>query len=298
MIAISPNLLGPTPNTKRLIHRVALACVQCRSRKVRCDANLPHCVRCQADGKTCEYQKSRRGGKIKQRTVAATLRAPEKDTPASTVAQTSPLWMELSCNAADTYSSGRCSTERGSIGSSTQSTAGTKEPVSPLSRSLTFRTQLAPSQTDQLLSSYYTFFHVAHPCVLPRWSLHIRLANDPAAEGFLLPIVLFIGSIFTNAIDSEPLEKIVQEAITIARSRSGLPSPFRIQALLLYAIAVYASNEPERGRRLLTEAISGALNLGMQCTDFASKYGQGDPVLEESWRRTWCTYYLCSHCVQ
>jgi hypothetical protein len=296
MIALSTSLSGPTHNPKRPIHRVALACVQCRSRKVKCDANLPHCIRCQADGKSCEYQKSRRGGKIKH-TATDFLRTPEKSAPAPDVEQTNPLWTALPCNTLDTYSSGRGSPERGSFGSSTHSTAGTTEPVSSLSNSTRFRTCLTPSQTDQLLSSYYTSFHVAHPCVLPRWSLHIQLANERDAEDTLLPVILFIGSIFTSAVDSEPLEKAAQDAITFARTRPG-PSPFYLQALLLYAIAVYASDEPERGRELLAEAIRGAISVGMQRSEFAAKHGQGDPVLEESWRRTWCTYHLCRHYIQ
>lgn len=296
MIALSTSLSGPTHNQKRPIHRVALACVQCRSRKVRCDANLPHCIRCQADGKTCEYQKSRRGGKIKH-TATGFLQTPEKSHPAVDVAHTVPLSTALTCNTSDTYSSGRGSAERGSVGSSTHSTVGTTEPVSPLINSTRLWTCLTPCQTDQLLSSYYTSFHVAHPCVLPRWSLQIRLANEPDAEDTLLPVLLFIGSIFTSAIDSEPLKKAAQDAITFAKTRPG-PSPFYLQALLLYAIAIYASNEPERGRQLMAEAIRGATSVGMQRSEFAAEYGQGDPILEESWRRTWCTYHLCRYHMQ
>ncbi|KAH7406266.1 C6 transcription factor [Phaeosphaeria sp. MPI-PUGE-AT-0046c] len=292
MIELSTNIIKPT-HTKRLpINRVALACVQCRSRKVKCDATLPHCIRCQADGKTCEYQKSRRGGKIK-RAVNTTLPPSEKAvTTLDDEVQRTPSWTELSRNAAGTYSSGPDSSGRGSIGSSTQSITDTTDSVSPLSNMTRYSTCLDPSEIDQLLSSYYLFFHVAHPCVLPRWSLNARLASEPDAAEILLPVILFIGSIFTKAIDSEPLAKTAQDAITFAQSRSGPPSPFYLQAQLLYAIAVYASNEPERGRRLLTEVITGALKMGMQRKQFAFEHGQGDPVLEESWRRTWWMIYI------
>ena len=47
------------------INRVILACVQCRSRHVKCDATQPVCNRCTRDGKECIYQKSRRGGLTK-----------------------------------------------------------------------------------------------------------------------------------------------------------------------------------------------------------------------------------------
>jgi hypothetical protein len=49
------------PEPKR-IERVVLACINCRSRHVKCDATQPICNRCKRDGKECDYQKSRRGG--------------------------------------------------------------------------------------------------------------------------------------------------------------------------------------------------------------------------------------------
>ncbi|KAF2648095.1 hypothetical protein K491DRAFT_550174, partial [Lophiostoma macrostomum CBS 122681] len=38
------------------------ACIQCRSRHVKCDSTQPVCTRCRRDGKDCTYTKSRRGG--------------------------------------------------------------------------------------------------------------------------------------------------------------------------------------------------------------------------------------------
>jgi hypothetical protein len=60
-----------------------------------------------------------------------------------------------------------------------------------------------------------------------------------------------------------------------------------VQALLLYSIAVYWSNEIERALELLDNAICNALDLGMHLCEFAILNGNGDPVLEECWRRTW-----------
>ncbi|CAG5157178.1 uncharacterized protein ALTATR162_LOCUS4970 [Alternaria atra] len=93
-------------------------------------------------------------------------------------------------------------------------------------------------------------------------------------------------------VDSGPLAKAASQAVSSARVRSRPLSPYYIQALLLYAIAVYWCSEPERGRDLLNEVICKALTLGMQKMDFASQYGQGDPVLQESWRRTWWMIYV------
>jgi hypothetical protein len=48
---------------------VALACIGCRSRHLKCDAVSPTCSRCYADGRQCFYLKSRRGYKGPKRSV-------------------------------------------------------------------------------------------------------------------------------------------------------------------------------------------------------------------------------------
>jgi hypothetical protein len=57
--------VGPPP--------VALACTECRSRHLKCDAGTPVCSRCLADKRECNYVKSRRGWKgTRRKKVAAT----------------------------------------------------------------------------------------------------------------------------------------------------------------------------------------------------------------------------------
>ncbi|KAF2818720.1 putative C6 transcription factor, partial [Ophiobolus disseminans] len=276
---------------KRPIRRVALACIQCRSRKVKCDATLPTCIRCSADGKTCDYQKSRRGGRPRRLATVPSQLAVER--PSTSVEnESTEHWDDLSGVMTDRHSSSHQSSGSGSGGSSTQSVVDTLESVSYLDSITLPGAFLSQTQMVQLLTQYFTSFHVSHPCVLPRWSLNMRLASDPIASETLLPVLLYIGSIYTYTVDSAPLAVTARQAIDTTRLTPGLPSPFYVQALLLYAIAVYASNEPERGRELLDEAIRGALSLGMHRSGFASQHGQMDPVLEESWRRTWWSIYI------
>lgn len=277
------------PGPKRTIRRVALACIQCRSRKVRCDAHQPNCNRCVADGKTCEWQKSRRGGRPRRPVTAHPEPSAQSITPELQQANTSQ-WEEVFGDSIESHSYGSNRTSgSGSAGSSAHSVSDTLEATSI--SDLKFSDLQLP-QIDQLLSLYYTYFHVAHPCVLPKWSLRLRLASEPVAAEVLLPVLLYIGSIFSHTVESAPLASAALQAITSARSQLGPPSPYYVQALLLYAIAVYWCNEPEKGRELLDDVIRGALNLGMQRTEFATQHGRGDPVLEESWRRTWYMIYI------
>jgi hypothetical protein len=272
------------------IRRVPLACIQCRSRKVRCDASQPCCTRCSVDGKQCEYQKSRRGGRPRRPDpvpvpVPVPMHIAVGDSPST---ELSSQWTEVFGTTIDSNSSSGF----GSAGSSSQSISDTLEIGSNVGSSSFDPAHLTSMQVDQLLTQYYIYFHVAHPCVLPQWSLRSRLAGNPAAAEVLLPVLLYIGSLFTHSVRSAPLADAAKQAIDQARTRPGPPSPYYVQALTLYCIAVYWCNEPERGRALLDDAIRGALDLGMHTAEFASENGHGDAVLEESWRRTWWSIYV------
>jgi hypothetical protein len=288
--ATPPGYPQTTHTLKCPIRRAALACIQCRARKVKCDATLPHCIRCQSDGKACEFQQSRRGGKRRPATVTP-LQGTVGEVPAPVEQQRTSSSSDILGTTKDCCSPGCGSSGTDSAGSSIQSVTDNLDSASYLSNTSSGGTYLTQIQIDQLLSSYYIYFHVAHPCVLPKWALDVRLASEPMIATVLLPVLLYIGSIFTNAVESAPLALAARNAVTRAQSYPGPPHPYYLQAQLLYAIAVYASDEPERARGLLSEVTNDALSVGMHDVNFASHHGQGDPVLEESWRRTWCTFY-------
>lgn len=70
---VSPTATSPTSSTAGQQYQriarfvgpppVALACTECRSRHLKCDAGTPQCSRCLADKRDCTYVKSRRGWK-------------------------------------------------------------------------------------------------------------------------------------------------------------------------------------------------------------------------------------------
>jgi len=143
--------------------------------------------------------------------------------------------------------------------------------------------------TEQLLELYYTFFHKAHPCALPPQSMRRRLDKDPESVKLLMLVMSFIGSLYAPSISSDPLEKQLRMELGYRQRQA---TGFTVQALLLYSIAVYWNNEIERSLELLDRAICMALDLGMHHREFALVHGEGDPVLEECWRRTWWQLYI------
>lgn len=263
-----PSESGQRPDRRGM--RVSLACIQCRSRHLRCDAATPTCARCVKEGCQCTYVKSRRGNRPRAQQNTASLIsqlsiADQASIPAFAIHYEDGLDSSLSSGPSKTSSS---------ITSSFSTPDHARD--------------AAHQNWDPLLDLYFTCFHPSHPCVLPQAVLKQRLQSDDLNLQFLLQVIRYIGSFYTRSIASEPLEEQVKISLPHARSSQ---SPFDIQALVLYATAVYWSNQVERARSVLDAATSNALAIGMNLQFFATKYACEDAVLAESWRRTWWTLY-------
>jgi nicotinate-nucleotide pyrophosphorylase (carboxylating) len=137
---------------------------------------------------------------------------------------------------------------------------------------------------DRLLELFYEYFWPAFPVVIPLQFFQSRRMT--AGHGLVdLSLVLeWIGSIYASWCPSEPYYQAALEAM----SSPLLPrTPFTVQALMLFAIAQHHQDMRPESRKTLDHAILIALELDMNKRDFARVYGEGNPVLEESWRRTW-----------
>ncbi|RLL98732.1 hypothetical protein CFD26_106194 [Aspergillus turcosus] len=145
---------------------------------------------------------------------------------------------------------------------------------------------------DQLISLYYRYFHSAHPCAVPRFAIQRYVVSDRQAIQPLYAVMKYIGSLHNPLIPSAQLKDQVEAELAVVRNTNHVVSPFAVQAVLLYAIAVYWCDETRKGLDLLEEAIQMALGLGMNRSDFATQNGRNDPILEESWRRTWWQVYI------
>ncbi|KAJ5960719.1 uncharacterized protein N7479_007869 [Penicillium vulpinum] len=105
----------------------------------------------------------------------------------------------------------------------------------------------------------------------------------------------YVGSVFDISCPSQLLEswaRRAQDSVAEIRSSTRPLTPFDVQAILLYSIAVYWCNETESGAEFLNEAIRMAVALGMNKKEFAQNYPEADSVIEESWRRTWWVIYI------
>jgi hypothetical protein len=103
----------------------------------------------------------------------------------------------------------------------------------------------------------------------------------------LILVLQWIGSLYAPWTTSEQYYEKANQAL---RSPTLPRNCFSVQALMIFALAQHNSDLKLEARMTLDAAIVVALELGINSKEFAEHNGQGSPVLEESWRRTY--YFL------
>ncbi|KAI3324777.1 hypothetical protein HD806DRAFT_54904 [Xylariaceae sp. AK1471] len=233
--------------------RVSLACVQCRSKHVKCDATQPACGRCLQEGKPCYYAKSRRG-----------IRDPKKR---SLIPDRPPIPPPQHICAAT-----KC-----------------VPVISPfdiknsLSNGWT-RPQMSVNTVDtngSLLDSFFEHFYHGHPILPPKRYFLKYVELDPNPYQFLLSVIDFCGALYAR----EARLTYLREA---AYSTACGPLPFTVQSIQgLHLLAIVAFGETKFSHHLgfANRARTMAIELCMHRKSFADR--ASDPVLAESYRRTW-----------
>ncbi|KAH4221081.1 hypothetical protein HBI06_161980 [Parastagonospora nodorum] len=286
--AIDPQMEIAAESDADRIERVNLACIQCRARHVKCDASQPVCNRCKRDRKECIYKKSRRGGLDKAALARRKLRLQQE--AERTQKEQDGTLSEQSVNDAQCH-------QPNIISSLLDESALPEIPVD-LSDSLlipNIETQYPNSDlafhvdSVRLLELYFENFWPSLPIILPVHHLQWRLSNDGHGMETLLLVLQYIGAVYAPWIRLGP-GPYKKTAIQALKSPFLAHTPFNVQALLLFAIAEYHSDCKPEGQGQLNLAVKIALELHMNQQAFAQVYGEGSPVLEESWRRTY--YFL------
>ncbi|KAI1345822.1 hypothetical protein F5Y01DRAFT_44774 [Xylaria sp. FL0043] len=270
--------------------RVSVACLPCRSRHVRCDAQQPICVRCSSEGRTCQYVKSRRGGLNRAR-LAERRRARNGDgavdgSPSDTSPESrSPRGRVVGQESRPSSELLSTLLHGNSVRSSEPETSdleggyGTPDSVTDV--------QCSSIATDFLIKLYYKHFHRCHPCVLPLRNLqqHYEKSPEQGSLALLVTVMRLVGSLYSHPELTPQLRDKVTEGFQAVKDLA--PDPFLAQCHLLYSIALYWSAEKAKARGEIDAAIEIVLKLGMNRCEFASDHGHGDAVLQESLRRTW-----------
>lgn len=299
----SHDMTPPVQNARAT--RSSLACLPCRSRHLKCDGKRPSCTRCAELSQECNYARSRRGGLdraalAERRKRLAGTQNNTLNTPVTITDNWSPPGVvgaqgELDLTSqfvganfpnANAYHSGSLLDGIG-IGIDLGNTASqTDSPGSTTS----CQVQMSDIEKDSLIGSYYKNFHRFHPFLLPRRHM-TRHYQDPNRQLSLKPltaVMRLIGYIYSFRTWSSALQDHVESCLAQALSSD----PVVVQVRLLYSIALFWYDHKNEAKTEIDSAISLALNLHMHHEEFAAKYGADDPVLRESWRRTWWTLFM------
>lgn len=147
------------------------------------------------------------------------------------------------------------------------------------------------SVADKCFESFYYHYHAAHPFVLPKESLLRHMRETGQKLEHLVAAMKYVGSLFLDAGPARA--SYLDDALRLCHSPGTPKDGFLVQALLLLIVALDGSLEQEKARELLGESESLAVEIGLNTRQFAVLHGRGNPVLEESWRRTWWDLYVC-----
>jgi Fungal Zn(2)-Cys(6) binuclear cluster domain/Fungal specific transcription factor domain len=330
-----------------------LACIACRKKHLKCDAQMPVCSRCENKSIECVWTQSRRGYKGPRRstqpipetvetlppnsssdlhppygvpetsvTSAYSARGPDVHThqhpfaphladaaltvPAlsGSIPQPEPnnVSSQVSTGSVAEFhayhsavafpgqgeaglytfseSSGSFSNSPGYLGGSTTSTSTSTSNSGDTASSVYSAHKLG----DPLIDAFYTCSYPAHPFVIPPQ----YYGRDPSAvPNHLQNVFRFVGSHFVPGACPGSLRFAALATISDAVPDDG----YKVQSLLLLSMALFARFEQPQGFEALQTAINLALRLGMNHSTYGSFNGQGNEVLEESWRRTWWNLY-------
>lgn len=279
----APNGAKKDLNNNQSRASVAVACVPCRSRHLKCDGGV-RCTRCRTDNVECTYIKSRRGWKGKRKTkddAGATAALSGLSPQEATITNGQLPSPEYSYNS-ELPSMNQLSSPTTGLGAAPQQLPTAQLNLNGTSRLNRFG-HLGPETAVQ---SFFHFFYNSHPFCLPEPRL-LEIFKERQAP-LLEYAVQFVGSSFLPNVPAD----MYKEALNRYINNGNYPrDAWSVQALMLFAIGLHAHNEVPRAAQIFALAQSLTLEIGLHRMEFSLTYGAGDPQLEESWRRTWWSMF-------
>ncbi|KAF5621104.1 C6 transcription factor [Fusarium tjaetaba] len=266
----------------RVNTRSSLACLECRTKHVKCDAKQPRCGRCLAYDKACQYTASRRGGLDR---AALTERRRRLANKADGQSDKSMAEISLPISA-----EGVTLGDEAVTGADCMEVFDASLPVlTPVPENCeTPNFSHGSLIDDALVKSYYTNFHHLHPFAPPY--KHLVQLSQTSTFNFnpLIASMRLIGHIYDTHQWSESLSRAVEAQISQLKPSDAV----QVQARLLYSIALFWYTFKAEAKEQMDAAIDVAMKLEMHKKEFAATWGFGDPIMVECWRRTWWMLFI------
>jgi hypothetical protein len=275
----------PDQSSKERI-TVPSACVQCRSKHLKCDGLSP-CTRCSSNSFECVYVRSRRGFKGPRRN--GTNGTPSKASSVSgPVDRSCPMINPGATRSASNVPSGLATPPDHRLQTLPRAV---DLPLFDLGQELvSFEPKALPSGLDlreRCIEAFYYHFYPAHPFILPR-DAFVKFRKEKPVD-HLEAAMRYVGSFY---VPQAPTVALGLEAERTIYHADCPKDGFRVQAMLILTIGLDGYTYQEKALQILVDAQDLALEFGMNKRDFAAINGNGSELLEESWRRTWWEMYI------
>ena len=271
-----------------------LACDPCRVKHLKCDGAAPVCGRCIANALACTYTASRRGlGRHRGRRIAAAgdgtstssgLQSPAQSHTSRTYGDDDGHAQIRAGVDADARAGTTHPPEDSLMDNNLQSLGNRGIPPGPFASPAPPLWSPSPADHERLLGLFYLHLFDAHPFLVPK--AFYASQNYPH---YLDLVVCFAGQQYAAPTSDSTL---LQSAVSLAMSGVDEHTPFRVQALVLYAIILHASQQAKEAGDCVSRAAVIALQLGMNEASFARANSANSSVTEESLRRTWWELYV------
>jgi hypothetical protein len=274
----------PDQNKERIT--VPSACVQCRSKHLKCDGLNP-CTRCSSNSFECVYVRSRRGFKGPRRN--GTNGTPSKASSVSgPVDRSCPMINPGATRGASNVPSGLATPPDHRL----QTLPRTLDlPLFDIGQELvSFEPKPLPPGLDlreRCIEAFFYHFYPAHPFILPR-DAFFKLRKEKPLD-HLEAAMRYVGSFY---VPQAPTVALGLEAERTVYNADCPKDGFRVQAMLILTIGLDGYTYQEKALQILVDAQDLALEFGMNKREFAFINGNGSEMLQESWRRTWWEMYI------
>ncbi|KAF5633057.1 hypothetical protein F52700_6158 [Fusarium sp. NRRL 52700] len=128
--------------------------------------------------------------------------------------------------------------------------------------------------------------------------------NSPLSTPFLDPALDAISSMESDMSFFGPYDtadtsntcsergRFFQEAHQLIYEPRRRKDGFLVQALLLLLIGLDGQGQQEQARQILARLERISVDIGLNTRSYATTYGRGIPMMEESWRRTWWELFV------
>lgn len=277
---------SPRPDQNKERITVPSACVQCRSKHLKCDGLSP-CTRCSSNSFECVYVRSRRGFKGPRRN-GANATPSKANSVSGPLDRSCPMINPGATRAASNVPSGLATPPDHRLQTLPR---GIDLPLFDIGQELvSFEPKPLPPGLDlreRCIEAFFYHFYPAHPFILPR-DTFFRLRKERPLD-HLEAAVRYVGSFY---VPQAPTVALGLEAERTVYSADCPKDGFRVQALLILTIGLDGYTYQEKALQILVDAQDLALEFGMNKREFAFINGNGSAMLEESWRRTWWEMYI------